>query len=56
VTIGPALYGTARRAALVEPMLNVAQMFVELHLISPAWASDLQGHPWSLEVARIDRH
>jgi len=28
--------GTARRAVLVKTMLNVAQIFVELHLISPA--------------------
>jgi len=28
--------GTARGAVLVKTMLNVAQMFVELHLISPA--------------------
>ena len=30
-------------------------MFVELHLINPAKANDLQGHPKSLEIARIDR-
>jgi len=28
--------GTARRAVSVETVLNVAQMFVELHLLSPA--------------------
>jgi len=28
--------GTARRAVTVKTVLNVAQMFVELHLISPA--------------------
>jgi len=28
--------GTARRAVSVKTVLNVAQMFVELHLISPA--------------------
>ena len=28
--------GTARRAVSVETVLNVAQMFVELQLISPA--------------------
>jgi len=28
--------GTARRAVSVKTMLNVAQMFVELHVISPA--------------------
>ena len=41
--------GTARRAVTVKTVLNVAQMFVELHLISPAL--DLQGHPRSLEMA-----
>ena len=28
--------GTAQRAVSVKTVLNVAQMFVELHLISPA--------------------
>ena len=28
--------GTVRRAVSVKTVLNVAQMFVELHLISPA--------------------
>jgi len=28
--------GTARRAVTVKTVLNVAKMFVELHLISPA--------------------
>ena len=28
--------GTARRAVTVKTVLNVAQIFVELHLISPA--------------------
>ena len=28
--------GTARRAVSVESVLNVAQMFIELHFISPA--------------------
>ena len=28
--------GTARRAVSVKTVLNVAQMFVELHLVSPA--------------------
>jgi len=28
--------GTARRAVSLKTVLNVAQMFVELHLISPA--------------------
>jgi len=28
--------GTMRCAVLVKTMLNVAQMFIELHLISPA--------------------
>jgi len=35
-------WGTARRDVSVKTVLNVAQMFVELHLISPAlgkWAS-----------------
>ena len=36
-------------------VLNVAQIFVELHLINPAQANDLRGYPRSLEMARIDR-
>jgi len=28
--------GTARRAVIVKTVLNIAQTFVELHLISPA--------------------
>jgi len=39
----------------VKTVLNVAQMFVELHLISPALGNDLQDHPRSLEMALIDR-
>jgi len=41
----------------VKTVLNASQMFVELHLISPALAeaNDLQGHLKSLEMARIDR-
>jgi len=49
----------------VKSVLNVAQMFVKLHLISPTGLikcnsafkvilDDLQGHPRSLEMA-IDR-
>ena len=30
--------GTAQRAVSVKTVLNVAEMFVELHLISPAWS------------------
>ena len=44
--------GTARRAASVETVRNVAQVFVELHLQQ---ANNLQGHSRSLEMARIDR-
>jgi len=44
--------GTARRAMSVQTMLNVAQMFVELHLISPALG---EWPPRSLQMARIDR-
>ena len=39
----------------VKTVLNVAQMFVELHLVSPALGNDLQDHPGSLEMALIDR-
>ena len=44
--------GTAQHAVSVKTMLNVAQVFLELHLNH---ANDLQGHPWSLETARIDK-
>ena len=43
--------GTARRAVSFETVRIVAQMFVELYLISPHQANDLQGHPESLEMA-----
>jgi len=48
-------WGTARRVGTVETVLNVAQILVELHLISPALGEWPQGHQRSLEMARIDR-
>ena len=45
--------GTARRAVFVKTVLNVAQIFVELHLISPASGEWPSSYSRSLETARI---
>jgi len=47
--------GTARRAVSVEIMWNIAQMFTEVHLISPSTGEWPQGHPRSPEMARSNR-
>ena len=39
----------------VKTVLNVAQVFVELHLISPALGERPSTFSRSLETARIDR-
>ena len=47
-------WGTARRAVLVETVRNVAQMFVDLHLVGLRPAKG-EGPSRSLEMARIDK-